>query len=441
MASTIMIIGILFFLAHLFVALFERAKIPDVLLLILLGVLWGPILGMVSPDDFGKAGAVMSTLALIVILFDSGMTLNLRTLMPAMAPTLVMSLVTFIATVAIVSAIGFYVMGLPLIPSLIMGGTIAGTSSAVVIPMVQGLKMSEKTGTILMMESALTDVLCIVLVFGMIDAALLGTISADKMTQVIFKAIFFAALIGFAGSVIWLFVLHTIRSYPNTLLSTFAFVFILYGIAELLGYSGAITSLTFGIGLTHHKELNLHRYTLLKHRDVESVSDIETTVFREILFILKTFFFIYLGISIQFGKATIAFFGILMVLCIYAIRLLITRLTLSRKTSVREAGIVSVMVPKGLAAAVLASIPLQKGIEAGAIIQDITYIVVLFSIVATAVMVPLIEKGVLGDLYGTVFRSFGAAGNEKGAPPGDNSVAGAGIPGTAENGKERAGTD
>ncbi len=441
MASTIMIIGILFFLAHLFVALFERAKIPDVLLLILLGVLWGPILGMVSPDDFGKAGAVMSTLALIVILFDSGMTLNLRTLMPAIAPTLVLSLVTFIATVAIVSAIGFYVMGLPLIPSLIMGGTIAGTSSAVVIPMVQGLKMSEKTGTILMMESALTDVLCIVLVFGMIDAALLGTISADKMTQVIFKAIFFAALIGFAGSVIWLFVLHTIRSYPNTLLSTFAFVFILYGIAELLGYSGAITSLTFGIGLTHHKELNLHRYTLLKHRDVKSVSDIETTVFREILFILKTFFFIYLGISIQFGKATIAFFGILMVLCIYATRLLITRLTLSRKTSVREAGIVSVMVPKGLAAAVLASIPLQKGIEAGAIIQDITYIVVLFSIVATAVMVPLIEKGVLRGLYGTVFRSFGAAGNEKGAPLGDNSVAGTVIPGTAENGKERAEAD
>jgi NhaP-type Na+/H+ or K+/H+ antiporter len=426
MASTIFIIGIIFFLAHLFVALFERTKIPDVLLLILLGVLWGPVLGMVSPDDFGKAGAVMSTLALIVILFDSGMTLNLRILLPTMAPTLVLSLVTFAATVAVAATIGFYIMGLPLIPSLILGGTIGGTSSAVVIPMVQGLKMSEKTGTILVMESALTDVLCIVLVFGMVDAALLGTISAEKMTQVIFKAIFFAALIGFAGSVIWLLVLHMIRSYPNTLLSTFAFAFVLYGIAEMLGYSGAITSLTFGIGLTHHRELNLHRYTLLKHRSVESVSDTETKIFREILFILKTFFFIYLGISIQFGKVTIAFFGILMVICIYAARLLITRLTLSRKTSGREAGIVSVMIPKGLAAAVLASIPLQKGIEAGAAIQDITYIVVLFSIVVTSVMVVLIERGILGGLYGTIFRSFGTVAD---------------IPAAAGNGKGGAGTD
>jgi NhaP-type Na+/H+ and K+/H+ antiporter len=52
----------------------------------------------------------------------------------------------------------------------------------------------------------------------------------------------------------------------------------------------------------------------------------------------------------------------------------------------------SAIVPKGLAAAVLATIPLQRGIEGGAFIMNLTFSVVLFSIVFTSVLVPLIER-------------------------------------------------
>ena len=55
MAQTILIVGLVFFVAHLFAAIFEKTKIPDMLLLILLGMLWGPILGLVSPAGFDKA--------------------------------------------------------------------------------------------------------------------------------------------------------------------------------------------------------------------------------------------------------------------------------------------------------------------------------------------------------------------------------------------------
>jgi len=47
------------------------------------------------------------------------------------------------------------------------------------------------------------------------------------------------------------------------------------------------------------------------------------------------------------------------------------------------------MIPKGLAAAVLAGIPLQKGIAGGQIIQDLTYSIILISILITSVMIPL----------------------------------------------------
>jgi hypothetical protein len=59
----------------------------------------------------------------------------------------------------------------------------------------------------------------------------------------------------------------------------------------------------------------------------------------------------------------------------------------------------SVMIPKGLAAAVLASIPAQAGIIGGELIRDVTYMVILISIVATSVMIPLLERTRVSDFY------------------------------------------
>ncbi|MFC1914292.1 hypothetical protein ACFLXF_03365, partial [Chloroflexota bacterium] len=63
----------------------------------------------------------------------------------------------------------------------------------------------------------------------------------------------------------------------------------------------------------------------------------------------------------------------------------------------------AVMVPKGLAAVVLASIPLQQGILGGELIKNITYGVVLLSIVITSFMVMLLDKTGLYELYGWLF--------------------------------------
>jgi potassium/hydrogen antiporter len=52
----------------------------------------------------------------------------------------------------------------------------------------------------------------------------------------------------------------------------------------------------------------------------------------------------------------------------------------------------SAIVPKGLAAAVLATIPLQRGIVGGEFIMNLTFSIVLFSIVFTSVLVPLVGR-------------------------------------------------
>ena len=67
---------------------------------------------------------------------------------------------------------------------------------------------------------------------------------------------------------------------------------------------------------------------------------------------------------------------------------------------VTDISLAAVMVPKGLAAVVLATLPLQQQVVGGELIKDITYGVVLSSIVLTSFLVLLIEKTKMADLYG-----------------------------------------
>ena len=80
MAAILLGIGLLVFLAHFFAALFARTRVPDVLLLMVLGIVLGPVTHLLAPDDFGKVGPVLSNLACLVILFESGLTLDLTIL-------------------------------------------------------------------------------------------------------------------------------------------------------------------------------------------------------------------------------------------------------------------------------------------------------------------------------------------------------------------------
>ena len=71
-AATMIAVGLLVFSAHLFSGLFQRTRIPDVIPLVAIGLLIGPILRIVPTETFGKVGDVFTTIALIIILFEGG---------------------------------------------------------------------------------------------------------------------------------------------------------------------------------------------------------------------------------------------------------------------------------------------------------------------------------------------------------------------------------
>lgn len=389
MSTTILVIGLMIFLAHFLSLQFRKTNIPDVLILIVVGILIGPALGIVSPADFGKIGSLIAAIALVVILFESGTSLNLGVLGETLGTTGFLSIICFALTSLIVVFISLFTLDLELLPSIMLGVILGGTSSAVVIPMVNALALSNKPATVLVIESALTDVLCIVGVFALLQIHTQGGIEPGRLIGSVLSSLIFAAVIGVFGGIGWLLVLGKVRNFPNTISSTLAYVFIVYGLTELLGFSGAIASLALGVTLNNYEKLGLHRIKHLNNKIV-ALNEIDITFYREAVFLLKTYFFVYLGVSIHFGAAHLIIMGSVMTLAIYLMRLLLTRIALSDKEySLRDTAYTSMLVPKGLAAAVLAGLPLQFHVTGGETIRDISYMVVLTSISFTALLVAL----------------------------------------------------
>jgi NhaP-type Na+/H+ or K+/H+ antiporter len=399
MSTTVLVIGLMVFFAHFLSLQFSRTNIPDVLVLMVIGIVIGPLLGIVSPEDFGKVGSLLATIALVVILFESGTSLDLDVLGHSIGTTGLLAIACFVLTTLVITALGMAMLDLNLMSSLLLGLTLGGTSSAVVIPMVNALKLSEKPATVLVLESALTDVLCIVGVFAMLQILTQGDVAAGKVVGGVLAALVFAAVFGVVGGIGWLMVLGKVRDFPNTISSTLAYVFIVYGATEALGFSGAIAALALGITLTNFQKFGLDRIPSID-RNIEALNEVDLMFYRESVFLLKTYFFVYLGISIHFGAILPTLVAILMVLLVYVMRLLLTRVVFRSPTyTLRDTAVTSMMAPKGLAAAVLAALPLQYGIAGGETIRDTTYMVVLFSISLSAMLVMAYPAPAVRNLY------------------------------------------
>ena len=408
MATILLTLGLLYFLAHALSLTFSRTRVPDVLVLMLLGIAIGPVLHLIDLQAFGAMGGVLTTIALAFILFESGTSLDLKHVAGSARATVVLTLVTSLVTIAVVAPLGVALGGLPWTTALLLGTILSGTSSAVVIPMVQALKMGSEPGTVLVLESALTDVLCIVLTFALLQAAGDANVAPGKIIGQTLAALVFAAAIGVAGGAVWLRIWNWVRQFPTTTFSSLAWALVLYGVAEDLGFSGAIAVLTFGLTLRNHEALRIG--ALFKRTEFGGVTEIEQVFYREVVFLLKTFFFVYLGITMAIDNVAGLKVAAALVGFVYAARFVIARSLLPRAYPRRDASIISVMAPKGLAAAVLAGLPLQAGIEGGAAVQSITSAVVLLSIVTTATLVGALQTPGARPLIDRVFAGFSPDG-------------------------------
>ena len=292
-ALLILTLGTLVFAAHWFAEIFSRKRIPDVLMLMFIGIVIGPLLKIVDADKLSTIGNVFGQLTLVTLLFESGTELSFRTLADSIKNTITLTIVNFLVTFVAIGILGWLALGMNPGISFMLGAALGGSSSAVAIPLVKQISIGEKSKTILILESAFSAILCIVVALAIFESYKYGEFRIGIIFGQVFSSFLLASLIGLLGSIFWSMVLDKVRTINNSIFTTPSFVFIVYGINELLGYSGIISALAFGIGLANMDLI--HNRWLKKFSDKRPtlLNPTEKTLFSELVFLMKTFFFVY----------------------------------------------------------------------------------------------------------------------------------------------------
>ena len=402
MEVIIISLSALFFLGHGLSWFFMKTKIPDLLILIILGCLAGPAgLGLIEPSHFGKVGPVLSTVALIVILYEGGLHLSTQDLIRSSSSALILSLLSFASITAVTTMV--LKPFLPLNLALLTGVGIGSTSSAIVIPMVKFLSIEKNTKTVLSLESAFTDVLTIIIFLSILDSVQAEQYSMGQFFLNLGATPFLSIGIGLGAGLVWACLKKIWPGIDQLFFAGEAWSLLTYGVTEILNLNGAIGVLTLGFTLS-----NISLLPSIFHKVFDpEISQRELSLLSTVTFLLRTFFFLYLGILIQFSNVSTFLLALALCVFIFITRYGTARLILKRQEYSRmDAMTVVAMGPRGLACAVLATLPLQKGIEGGELIQNLIFSVIPLSILFTSVFVSLSSKSGFRNRLQSLFRKY-----------------------------------
>ena len=372
-ASVVIILGVLG------EAFFKKTGIPDIAFLMVLGVVIGPVFGIIQPEAVIEIVPYFAALALIIIMFDGGYNLHIGYVLKTAHFAIVLVILGFAVSVGIVAAFGHYGLGWEWMDSILLGAIVGGSSSIIVFGLVRKLRISDEAKSMLSFESALTDIFATIIAFILFEAILSGQFDLDLLGQTIGRAVAVGLILGVGVGIPWMFFISKLTNAQHNYMLTLGVLFLLFFLANSFGESGALTALVFGLMLGNKK------YLVKKLKIKLPDNTIDNSLHRQVTFIVRAFFFVFVGLLASFGQIEYVIFGILAAVAIYVGRVVITHTALVKGFSKLDKKVTSVMIPRGLAAAVLATIPLTMGLQNGEAYPQIIFFIILTSVIITTI--------------------------------------------------------
>ena len=372
-ASVVIIMGVLG------EAFFKKTGIPDVLFLMVLGVIIGPVLGIIQPEAVLEIVPYFAAVALIIIMFDGGLNLHLGKVVKTAHFSIILVIVGFAVSVGIVGSFAHYGLGWEWIDSILLGSIVGGSSSIIVFGLVKKIHISDDAKSMLNFESALTDIFAVIVAFVLFEAILSGEFSLDLLGVTIGKAVMVGLVLGFGVGIPWMFIISKLKNAQHSYMLTIGMLFMLFFLATSFGESGALTALVFGLMLGKKNYFT----RVLKIKFPEDL--IDDSLHNQVTFLVRAFFFVFVGLLASFAQIEYVIFGVIAAIAIYIGRIIITKTVLVRGFSKLDVKVTSVMIPRGLAAAVLATFPLSMGLPNADAYPQIIFFVVITTVIITTI--------------------------------------------------------
>tara|TARA_B100000035_G_C21002860_1_gene555788 strand:- start:22 stop:1257 length:1236 start_codon:yes stop_codon:yes gene_type:complete len=388
-------------------ALFRRTNIPDVIFLIAIGLVIGPSgINLISLEDLSNIAPVLTTFTLLILIFDGAFNINLSSLIKEFYSSFILTIFNFVGSTIFITLTFYYLQnyifdGATIKGSLIIGFSLAGVSSSFVIPILNQIKVGGKIFSRLALESALTDVFCIVAVLSVIEVHSTGVFGLQKTLSYLIGLFAIASFFGIIGGVLWI----GIRVFEEqNYIITIAYLILVYVVTEYFGGNGPIAALFLGLVLNNSKQLSsikegiLSRSVKEKQKAVQGGLGVDVTSPNEekfydlISFFLKSFFFIYVGVLLDVTNSNALVIGVILSFLIMILRMGSSLIT--KELSKPHRQLVNAVFARGLAAAVLIQAVIQANIPGAVYLSKVIYVVIIGTILLSSLRVFFLRAGV-----------------------------------------------
>lgn len=371
--------GVVIFLGVAGEAFFKKTGIPDVAFLMILGVIIGPVFGIIQPEAVIQVVPYFAALALIIIMFDGGLNLDIKHVVKTAHFSVTLAIVGFILSVIIISVATHYALGWFWLESVLLGSIVGGSSSAIVFGLVRNIKISEETKSMLSFESALTDILATIVAFILFEAVLAGHFDLQTLEETLGRAIIVGLVLGFGVGIPWMYISTKLGNAQHAYMLTLGILFVLFFLANSFGESGALTALVFGLMLGNKNHLaKILRFKLPK-------IEMDDPTHNQLTFLVRSFFFVFVGLMASFGRIEYIIFGVVITVAVYFGRMFVGKMTLTKRFSKLDRAVTNSMIPRGLAAAVLATYPVTMGLPNAEAYTEIIFFIILSSVIITTI--------------------------------------------------------
>lgn len=344
--SFLLVFSALILIGYLFEVLSPKTRIPNVIILLGLGMLCQELVSLMGWErpDFSSVVPELGTIGLILIVLEGTLELKItRAKLPLLSKTFG---IAFLSIVTLCLTLGFWfnLQGYSFKDALLSAIPISIISSAIAIPTAKMLSAKDKE--FIIFESSLSDIIGVT-VFNYISAtAIINASSLWNFAGQIGISILFSVIAALVLTLILSRLHHRIKFIP-----IIALILFLYALAKGFNLPALILILVFGLVVA-----NIEKITSLKWFHKFDPSNLVNEIHRfeeittELTFVVRVSFFVIFGFTIDLpsllNPISLAFAAIIfaMIVLLRILQLLLLRLPVFPLAYVAPRGLITILL-------------------------------------------------------------------------------------------------
>ena len=350
-----------------------RMRLPAILPLLICGIVLGPVLGFLRPDQFlGDLLFPVISLGVAVILFEGSLTLKFSEVRNVQRIIRNLTSIGVLVTAAVMATAAHFIVGLEWKLSLLFGALVSVTGPTVIVPMLRSIRPTARVANILRWEGILVDPIGAVLAVLIFEMLHTGHLSESWYE--FFKVIVLGTVWGIAAGAAlgWMLKKHVFPDFLKNY-AALAFVLLVFTASNSLGReSGLIAVTVMGLVLANMRGLDV--------QELLSFKEHLTVVLISMLFIILA---ARLDLEAVRGIGSAALL-ILAVGLFVARPLSVALSSLGTSVNLREAALLAWVAPRGIVAAAISSLfalKLEGRVENVSLLVPLTFVMIIGTVV------------------------------------------------------------